>query len=229
MIIIISFHLEQEETFLVTAGGRNILGSQNAKRSTTCENIFGGCGLTHYKRNLAFLFRDTLGAKFQLWAMGCTWENRRSHLDLPKPGACVAVAMHRVWEGGIQAGLGVRLCPQWVLRVASLALRNESQTGWYFWLQRLLDDMVSSYPCPPFCFTKWLQPQGFPAQQCYLPPAMGNFPGTWITVLGHTFLLVTIFRQTMRATGICVFSRGTSQEHTTQTYTQRKRLFGFKK
>ena len=99
MIIITSFCLKQKEPFLVTIESRNTLGYKNVKCSASCFNILG-VQFIYYKRNLAAPFRDTLRAKFQLCAVGCTCENRLSHLDLPKPGACVAVAIHGVWEGG---------------------------------------------------------------------------------------------------------------------------------
>lgn len=99
------------ETSLATWKARASLGPKMS--SAPPFWYFEGRNFIHYKRNLAFLFRDTLWARFQLWAAGRTCENRLSHLGLPEPGARAAVTIHGVWEGGCAQAPGETPASSW--------------------------------------------------------------------------------------------------------------------
>lgn len=68
MIIVISFFLEQAETFLVTMEDRNIPGSKNVKCSATCYNILGG---EFYSLQKKFSFSIQGHTRSQISALGC--------------------------------------------------------------------------------------------------------------------------------------------------------------
>lgn len=212
-----------ESNFPCDNGRQVIPGSKNVKCSMTCFYSLKGDSYSLQKKKFfflfffAFLFRDTVRAKLQLRAAGRTCANRLSHLELPEPGACVAVTIHmrsvggrgcgRAWPatlpmswgwGWLRWHLAVNLKPAVVLTTKAAA--------WYI-------IFLFSY----FILTNCLQPQGFSPQQHYLPPAVGNFAPMWmLSGLRHTPSLSSILRQMMRKTGIWIFSRGASQERKTK-------------
>lgn len=76
MIIIVSLWSRKKLSLWQRKVGTS-LGLKMCACSVTCFLLVGGKNFHSLQnRNLAFLFRDTLWAKFQLWAVGCTCENR---------------------------------------------------------------------------------------------------------------------------------------------------------